>query len=220
METVKKIIKIALTTGTTYNSSGQSIIIIIPNTGVTYNMSISLTDAVHEWGFFDAYDFTGVTGITLSSLIPYTVTGFSSSRLIELKKYIITNNILDQYFQSTSPLIDGVNPVQSQVSTMPYKFVYYLGGISYVEIVTESGSTTTFEFNGEGHQSANFINKPIYKDPNKENIIQNPKIDSDVFIDREEMSAFDKNYKLEYIENLVDLETYAAGSYFNIINNT
>ena len=217
METVKKTIKLALTTGTTYNSSGQSIIVIIPDTGVTYNMSILMSNTILDWGFFDAYDFTGVTGTTLSPLIPYIVTGFSSSRLIELKKYVVTSNILDQYFQSTSPLIDGVNPILSQV---PNKFVYYLGGITYDETVDESGSTTTFTFNGEGHQSANFINKPIYKDPNKENIIQNPKIESDVFIDREEISAFDKNYKLEYIENLVDLETFAAGSYFNIINNT
>ena len=220
MEYIKKTLKLALTTGTTHNSSGQTIIVIIPDTGVTYNFKFSLSQSVEEFGFFDAYDFSGITGTTLPPPISYLVTGFSSSRLAELKKYVITGNILDRYFQSTSPIIDGVNPLESQVTTLPYKFVYYVGGISYVETITESGSTTTFEFNGEGYYSANFINKPIYKDPNKENIIQNPKVDNDVFIDREEISAFDKNYKLEHIENLVDLETYAAGSYFNIINNT
>jgi hypothetical protein len=58
-------------------------------------------------------------------------------------------------------------------------------------------------------------------DPSKkENIISNPKINDDVFITRQELSAFEKNYRLEYIRNLVDLETYAGGNYFNIINNT
>src|ERR1035437_2295855 len=66
----------------------------------------------------------------------------------------------------------------------------------------------------------NFVIKPIYQKPNKENIISNPKISNDVFIIRQELPAFDGNYRLEYIRKLVDLETYAAGKFFNIINNT
>ena len=210
-----------MTTGTTYNSSGQSITVIIPDTGVTYYMSVALTDTVQDWGFFDAYDFTGITGTTLSTLTPYTVSGFSSSRLSELRKYTISGSFFDKYFLSTGSAIDGVNENLSNVMGFPWEITYYLGGITYVDIVLADGTTTTtFIFDGEGYQLTNFINKPIYKDPNKENITQNPKIENDVFIDREEMSAFDNNYNLEYIENLVDLETYAAGSYFNIINNT
>jgi hypothetical protein len=71
-----------------------------------------------------------------------------------------------------------------------------------------------------GTSSPDFINKPVYKDPNKESIISNPKIYDDVFIIREELSAFDANYRLEYIKNLIDLETYAAGQFFNIVKNT
>jgi hypothetical protein len=55
---------------------------------------------------------------------------------------------------------------------------------------------------------------------NKENIISNPKIYNDVFIVRQEVSAFDGNYRLEYIRTLVDLTTYAGGNFFNIVNNT
>jgi hypothetical protein len=55
---------------------------------------------------------------------------------------------------------------------------------------------------------------------NKENIISNPEIYDDVFIIRQEISAFDGNYRLEYIQNLIDLETYAGGNFFNIVNNT
>ena len=55
---------------------------------------------------------------------------------------------------------------------------------------------------------------------NKENIISNPEIANDVFIDRQEISAFDQNYRLEYIGSLVDLTTYAGGGFFNIVNNT
>jgi hypothetical protein len=34
------------------------------------------------------------------------------------------------------------------------------------------------------------------------------------------LSAFDQNYRLEYIQSLVDLTTYAGGNFFNIVNNT
>jgi len=77
---------------------------------------------------------------------------------------------------------------------------------------------TTFDFipqNGE-----NFINEQYIKNPNKSKIISNPKIFDDVFIIRDNLSAFNKNYRLEHIRNLVDLTTYAGGKYFNIINNS
>jgi len=50
--------------------------------------------------------------------------------------------------------------------------------------------------------------------------VSNPKINDDVFIVRQELSAFDSNYKLEFIRNLVDLTSYAGGNFFNIVNNT
>jgi len=80
--------------------------------------------------------------------------------------------------------------------------------------------TTTFEYTPVGTNSPDFINVPYYKNVNKEKIISNPKIFNDVFIVRTEQSAFDKNYRLEYIKTLIDLTTYAGGKFFNIINNT
>ena len=80
----------------------------------------------------------------------------------------------------------------------------------------ETGTTFGFIPQNEG----NFIDEQYIKNPNKEKIISNPKIFDDVFITRDELSAFNKNYRLEYIRNLVDLTTYAGGKYFNIINNS
>ncbi len=147
------------------------------------------------------------------------VTGSSSSRLTDLRKYTITNVFAEQYYINGSVNNDGVD----LNSSIPNEIiVYYLGGIRYVDIVNSSGMTisTTFSFIGQGYNSPNFIDTGYYQNPNKENIISNPKIYDDVFIIRQELSAFDKNYRLEYIKNLVDLTTYAAGSFFNIVNNT
>jgi hypothetical protein len=84
---------------------------------------------------------------------------------------------------------------------------YYSGTTIYSDIIL----TTT---------NPNFVTGATYiKNPNKEKIISNPKIFDDVFIVRDNLSAFEKNYRLEYIRNMIDLTTYAGGKYFNIINN-
>jgi len=145
------------------------------------------------------------------------ITGTSTSRLSELRKYTITTVFANQYFGGGSYTVDGVDIVNSNPLS---KIIYYLGGIKYVDTV--SGSTgTTFTQDAIGTADAtNFIYAPYYKDPKKENIISNPKINDDVFIIRQELSAFESGYRLEYIKNLNDLETYAGGNYFNIVNNS
>lgn len=144
------------------------------------------------------------------------VTGSSSSRLIELRKYVVSGTTAQIYVTGGNLLTDGVDLAQTTSS----KFVYYLGGIKYTDILgVNSGTTFTFNSVGTG-ETNNFIVSQIYKNPDKENIISNPKIYDDVFIVRQEISAFDKNYRLEYISNLVDLTTYAGGKFFNIVNNT
>jgi len=146
------------------------------------------------------------------------ITGTSSSRLSELRKYTVTNDFTKQYVIGGSINTDGIDLSSSNPLD---KIVYYIGGIKYVDIITGSTSGTTLNiYTPQGTASANFINVPYFKDPNKNNIISNPKIIDDVFILRQQLSAFDKNYRLEYIGNLGDLETYAGGNFFVIVNNT
>jgi hypothetical protein len=145
------------------------------------------------------------------------VTGYSISRLSELKKFAVNVPFSQQYTGGGSYTIDGVDYVNS-ISGV--SVVYYLGGIRYLDVLTGTSATTTFDFTTVGILGPSFINNPIYKDPKKENIISNPKITNDVFIIRQELSAFEKNYRLEHIRNLNDLETYAGGKYFNIVKNS
>jgi len=138
----------------------------------------------------------------------------NNSRLIELKKYKITDDFSEQYFGSGSLSTNGVDYINS-ISGI--SVTYYINGIKYIDNVT--GKTTTFYYEPQ-NDSNKFTNNYYYKDPNKENIIASPKIKDDVFIERQQLSAFDDNYKLQFIKNLVELSTYAGGKYFNIVNNT
>lgn len=216
MEYIKKKILQATTTGTTTGCTGTCRV-IIPDTGATYCIIVGLVQDAEDIGFFDAYDFTGVTGTTAMTPTYIRVTGCSSSRLTELRKYTITNVFTQQYISGGTYLTDGVD---YNHSVSGVSITYFLGGIKYVDLLTGFTSGTTFSFTGQGLYNPVFINKPIYKDMNKENIISNPEIANDVFIDRQEISAFDQNYRLEYIGSLVDLTTYAGGGFFNIVNNS
>ena len=150
-----------------------------------------------------------------------TITGKSKSRLSELKKYTVSSDFFNRYFLSSSRANDGVNKTKSNISTIPQKIIYYLGGITYIDyIYSDDNIKTVFSFEGQGYNSPDFRNNPIIKDPSKSNLVSNPKVDSDVFIVRQEISAFDKNYKLKNIKSLIELTTYAGGKFFNIVNNT
>lgn len=145
------------------------------------------------------------------------VTGETSSRLSELRKYTVTSVFANQYVGGGNWTTDGVD---YNVSTVIEYVTYYLGGIKYIDETLIDGTTTTFSFTAQGTNNPIFIDEPIYKDPKKENIISNPKIDDDVFIIRQALSVQEQNYRLQYITNLVELTTYAGGNYFNIVNNS
>lgn len=138
-----------------------------------------------------------------------------NSRLVELKKYAVGVSFEDQYKNSGSIVTDGVDYTNSP--TIEY-VVYYIGGIRYLDETLIDGVSTTFSYISQNE--GNFIDSPYYKNPDKSKIISNPKIIDDVFITRSDLTAFNDNYRLEYIRKLIDLTTYAGGKYFNIINNT
>ena len=143
-----------------------------------------------------------------------TVTGTSTTRLNELRKYVDTNVFANMYF-----VYNGSNDGVDVINSLPNeKIIYYIGNIRYVDYIDSNGGVETkFKFNTLGVLGPDFINVPYYKTPSKENIIGEPKIDNDVFIQRQELSAFDMNFRLEFIKNLAQLESYGGGNFFNIV---
>jgi hypothetical protein len=143
------------------------------------------------------------------------ITGNCTTRLSELKKFTHSTIFIDKYYSGGTLSNNGVdytNSIESEI------IIYYINGIKYSDIYSDN-TTTIFGVTVQGYDSPDFINQNIVKLPNKETIISNPKIKNDVFIDRQQVSIFELNYKLEFIRKLVDLETYASGKYFKIIKN-
>jgi hypothetical protein len=186
-------------------------------TGTTYGINVLLSQESDDIGFFDPYLFSGGSTGTTIHYQPYTVTGESTSRLNELKKFAVNVPFNKQYASGGTYSTDGVD---YSVSVSGVSVTYYLGGIKYIDLIVNNSTVTKFTFTGSGMTSPDFINKQIYQNPDKENIISNPKINDDVFIIRQELSAFENNYRLEYVKGLQELETYAGGNFFNIVKNT
>jgi len=247
MEVIKKKFQIVTTTGTTTGCTGNCYVIIpYSGTGVTYNFNVLLKATANDWGFFDTLSegqdlllgnitcdalsaatsgtsecdtgYTFSTGATISAGT-YTVTGTSSSRLNELRKFSTSGSLSQLYFTSTTPTSDGVDTGQTVTGTTASTYVYYISGITYQDdIVSGESTVTTFSFESSGLTSPVFDNLPIIK--KEENITAKPIVSSDVFIIRDENSAFEKNYRLRNINNITELQYYAGGAYFNIVENT
>jgi len=209
---VKKKLKLIYTTGTT-ETNCTNCFKFIPDTGITYNFQILLTQDVEDLGLFTPYPIqvTGLTGFTNTS---YTVTGYSFSRLPELRKASFTGNTSQLYYISSGGTSNGVD---LNLSSNNF-YVYYIDGITYTTIISGTSSGTTFSFIGNTI-NPNFTYNVYYKDPNLEAIVGVGNLLNNIDIERPTFTAFDGN-KLEVINNLARLLTYAGGSYFNIVNNS
>jgi len=215
MEFIKKTILLKTIIGTIKSVSGSTNV-IVPDVSAIYNIKINLSSELKDLGFFSV-DVEGNENLVTGNEEQYLVSGVSTSRLNELKKYTVSEDFNQQYLTHTTGRTDGVDYVNSVLNQ---EITYYVDGIKYTDTVVDSNTTiTTFSFLTIGSFSSQFITAPLIKNPTHENIVSYPKIKNDVFIIRQGISAFDNNYKLEHITNLFELETYAGGNFFNIINN-
>jgi hypothetical protein len=209
MEVIKKKFKLITTTASTEGGY-----IITPDLTVNYGLNILLSSENKDWGFFDTYEDedANVSGIDIPT-DEYVVTGSSSSRLRELKKFSASNDLAVGYKTSNDQGIDGVDVAQSTGGNI----VYYIGGIRYVD--TPDG-VTNYSFTSQGYNSPNFVNLPIIKDEAKQNIVDKPEVDNNVFIIRQSLPVYENIYRLSSIDSLDQLLNYGGGSKFNVVENT
>lgn len=214
--------------------------------GTTYNLNILLTATIKDLGFFDTldddtemigkiqyadnptdytfvstYDFTNFSAdYDFNALYPYTVTGYSGSRISELEKYVVSTNPAVKYYGGGSITVDGLSSFS--ITPAASALTYYIGGIKYDD-VTLSGATattTTFSFTITSFPWQNFDVKRVIKLESKQNMVENSQVDRDVFIERQQQPVFERNYRLRAVNSLNDVISYAGGDYFTIYNNT
>jgi hypothetical protein len=176
------------------------------SSGTTYYINFGLTQKYDNVGLFSIVG-SGTTGTTLVNKI----TGYTDSRLIELEKYTISDDISQKYVLTGSSTSDGVVYNDSTGSTISY----WIGGINYVDY----SATTVFTYYSSGLTALNSYSTNIVVEDKNVNLTDDSRVDSDIDVDRQSISVFENHYRIATATNLNDLINYAGGSYFNIIEN-
>jgi hypothetical protein len=208
MELLKKNIKRALEL--VANPDGTHT--FVPRTDVQYHMKIGLTTDNKELGFFYAEE--PLTLLSITGNTDVSITGTTISRLIELKKYTastVFTNLYIVYDITTGNGVDYTNSIENVL------VVYYIDGIMYIDDLINK--ITTYSYIGIGYASPDFIFYPVLKDDLLNNIVTNVNVSSDIYIERSPLSVYDMLYRLEHIENMLELNTYAGGGVFVVVNN-
>lgn len=193
---------------------------IVEREGISYNVNIDQTKEYSLKIFLKSenIDFGLFNSVYENENIEehekdlYVISGICESRLFELENYGFDNSFSEKYKPNGNILLDGVDYVNSIEND---KITYYIGGVKYVDdLINEE---TFYSFNSSQFED-NFINTNYVKLLGREGF-SDEQVNNNIFIERQQISAFDGNNRLETLNRLFILETYAGGKFFNI-NNT
>lgn len=139
------------------------------------------------------------------------ISGFTDSRLSEVKTYDTNNPYRVGY--------KGVTSITADINGNITLVEYTIDGIDYVTSIGQPlfpnsdlyfKTQTVYYFNSSG-LTQNDIN--VIKKEAEMGISEKPKIESDIFIERQSTSIFEKFLRLDEIGNLEELVDYGNGYY-------
>jgi hypothetical protein len=186
----------------------------------------------------------GVSDYYTDNTLLDRVSGYTESRLDELTTYDLTQiyktnlnienetyiNYLNQSIISVNKVVDLGEPIvyvfdavdNADIGTINQTngllFMDYSGETRFVSVENQEETiipTTEFSFVYEGLNETNLVLSAITKIDYMLGIVDKPKVNNDVFIDRGINSVLDKHIKLSEINNLKELINY-NNKMFNI----
>lgn len=212
---------ITLTQTTPWGTNQIEKTISVPFTGTTIEDpkgTAYFTSNVGAWsGIPISYDyiFTG-DSINLISVqtsdnyttVPFFISGYTSSRISELK----------QYGANPYPLFNPIVLNGQQYGIITTKSSVYTGytiqGVNYYDF---ADGTTAYIFTSSGLTSNWMVQSALTKNESLLNIVSDPEVMSDVFIERGKNSALERVQRLGEVDNIGDLEQYGY-RFFNFVD--
>ncbi len=140
--------------------------------------------------------------------VPYTISGITKSRINELTPY--GNPTLEQ--RVGLPII---NNGQMWGAITNYNDIYTAYTITNINYYDYNDGTTIFFEQSSGFTYQNLTAVPITKEEVLINVIDQPQIQTDVFVERGKNSAYERVQRLGEVDNLGDMLNYGYG-FFNI----
>lgn len=140
--------------------------------------------------------------------VPFTISGFSKSRLTELANYG------PRKYQVGVPVISN-NQIWGAIFVTATTYTgYTIQGVDYYDY--NDGTTIFFE-TSSGLTQDNLTAVPITKDEALLKVMDQPQIQTNVFIERGKNSAYERIQRLGEVDNLGDMINYGYG-FFNVVN--
>lgn len=140
--------------------------------------------------------------------IPFTVSGNTKSRINELALYGSPK------FQVGVPVISN-GQIWGAISDINPTFTAYtITGVHYYDY---NDGTTIFFQQSSGLTANNLAAVPITKDEVLLKVMDQPQIQTNVFVERGKISAYERVQRLGEVDNLGDMLNYGYG-FFNVVN--
>lgn len=185
--------------------------VTIPNVPAEINNTpneVTFTPQSGNWAnvsFNANYIFTGDSNNTISgqtSNESFSISGYTSSKLTDLKLYGPT-----KYDTSVVVTKNGENYGRVTEMTDAYT-AYTIQGVNYFDYPNKK---TTFVMESSGLTSDMMVAEPITKEEVLFGVVSSPEIQSQIFIDRGKISAFEGIQRLGEVDNIGDLVSYGYG---------
>lgn len=140
--------------------------------------------------------------------VPFTISGFSKSRITELANYG------PKKYQVGVPVISN-NKIWGAIFVTATTYTgYTIEGVDYYDY---SDGTTIFFETSSGLTQDNLTAVPITKDEALLKVMDQPQIQTNVFVERGKNSAYERIQRLGEVDNLGDMINYGYG-FFNVVN--
>jgi hypothetical protein len=140
--------------------------------------------------------------------VPFVVSGETKSRLQELSQYGVNKFVLFKPVKKNNQTFGVITSISSGYTG------YTIQGVNYFDF---PNGTTTYILPSSGLTANWMVQEPIVKDESLMNIISNPEVQSDIYIERGKNSGFESVERLGEVDSLGDLINYGYGFY--IIKN-
>ncbi len=142
------------------------------------------------------------------------VTGITTTRIEEIKKYKIGEIFEENYHQYNPLTKTGLIDADFESG----RVVYFINNIKYIDLYDNGEYLHTY-FECIPYNIIERTGVNLIKNKHHLEMVEPPKIKKDIFINRHEKSILKENNLLCELKSILEIETFVGGNYFNIYKN-
>ena len=193
---IEKPITIPLQSVTISNPNGN--IVFVPQQGNWANIPLS-------YDYIYTLDSNNTIPYQISSnwtTIPFPISGFTNSKLIDLKRWGSIPYTVGYVFNKNNQVFGQVNLITADVTG------YTINNVDYYDLIN---GKTLYVVNSSGLTANDIVASAITKNEYLLDFVMAPEIQTDIYVERGKYSAFESLQRLGEVDNIGDMVRYGYG---------